>query len=691
MMKCAGPVCRLALAAGIFTCMLVAMAWNAPLSGDEEVHFRQAEKNLAFYRSLGADRTALDTPITHLKHYGQSFDNLTTLFIQWFGIGDAYRFRHAANALAAGFLIFITGTLVFELTSSRLAGLAAMLLLLVSPRFAGHALNNLKDIPFSLGYAVAVFALVRAGRQWPRVCWSTLALVTAGIAFAISIRVGGLLLVCYLWFYGSLHLYRSALAGAPQPGFRRMVWRTLSGMLLLSLAAYLLGLLFWPWGVTDPLRHPFESLALMHRYPTSVRQVFEGRLYWSEDFPWYYLGKYILITTPPAVLAGLAAFFLFFRKVIRSENLLPVLLTCVAAFFPLFYTSASGANVYGGWRQLLFIYPMLVGLAAAGLYFLYGWLRTRRCRAVLVVALLALTAHPVRHMLLNHPYHYVYFNPLAGGVRGAYGQYELDYYFTACREAYAWLWERLAREGESEQTLTVASSFLIREYYRGRPQVPLLIDYYHRGEYDWDYAVVCNTFLYPGQLKEGNWPPQNTIYEVKVDGRPIAAVIKRMNKLDLAAFRALQAGEPDRAAALYETVLSADPGDESALLNLARAQMAMGRSDEAGFMVDRLERVCPGNSWVAHLRAELRARAGDRKGAMALLRRNIAANKKFYQSYVELGRLYLETGQPEEAKRLLHTCLWHNPFYREANRLMGEILQAQGQQAAADAYFGRAR
>jgi hypothetical protein len=34
-----------------------------------------------------------------------------------------------------------------------------------------------------------------------------------------------------------------------------------------------------------------------------------------------------------------------------------------------------------------------------------------------------------------HPYEYVYYNELVGGVRGAYGQFELDYWCTSYREA----------------------------------------------------------------------------------------------------------------------------------------------------------------------------------------------------------------------------------------------------------------
>jgi hypothetical protein len=47
----------------------------------------------------------------------------------------------------------------------------------------------------------------------------------------------------------------------------------------------------------------------------------------------------------------------------------------------------------------------------------------------------------------------------------------------------------------------VAANFIIPSYYEGKPYKARLIDYYNRSVEDWDYAVVCNTFLDPWQLR----------------------------------------------------------------------------------------------------------------------------------------------------------------------------------------------
>ena len=58
--------------------ILLVTSWFAPMSGDEFVHVKQAENNINYIKTFGQDKEALNTPISRLKHYGQSFDTITT-------------------------------------------------------------------------------------------------------------------------------------------------------------------------------------------------------------------------------------------------------------------------------------------------------------------------------------------------------------------------------------------------------------------------------------------------------------------------------------------------------------------------------------------------------------------------------------------------------------------------------------
>ena len=97
------------LCAGLLLVFMLMSVKDAGISGDEDVHYKQSVSVYNYFASHGADQSALNTPATHLKYYGQSFDNITTILIRWFDIEDIYTFRHQMNTLAAWLCIVLAG------------------------------------------------------------------------------------------------------------------------------------------------------------------------------------------------------------------------------------------------------------------------------------------------------------------------------------------------------------------------------------------------------------------------------------------------------------------------------------------------------------------------------------------------------------------------------------------------------
>ena len=96
----------------------------------------------------------------------------------------------------------------------------------------------------------------------------------------------------------------------------------------------------------------------------------------------------------------------------------------------------SGGTLYDNFRQLFFVLPplfILAGLALDGLFtrFNRNWLNG------LVITLFALPG--IYACLQLHPYEYIYYNSLVGGVKGAFRHYELDYWATSYKEAAEYL------------------------------------------------------------------------------------------------------------------------------------------------------------------------------------------------------------------------------------------------------------
>jgi hypothetical protein len=81
---------------------------------------------------------------------------------------------------------------------------------------------------------------------------------------------------------------------------------------------------------------------------------------------------------------------------------------------------------------VFFILPPLFLIAGLGL----DWLLSRIRRPVFQYLIVFLAVLPGLYANVTlYPYQYVYYNQLAGGLRGAYGQFETDYWHLAYREA----------------------------------------------------------------------------------------------------------------------------------------------------------------------------------------------------------------------------------------------------------------
>jgi hypothetical protein len=129
----------------------------------------------------------------------------------------------------------------------------------------------------------------------------------------------------------------------------------------------------------------------------------------------------------------------------RSLQLLVVLL---AGFFPVVFFVFFRPTAYNGIRHFLFVVPPMAVLAALGLDLL--WTRLARFgrvyRRLFGAALTIVLVIQCWVMIQLHPDEYVYYNILTGGVKGAQGAYELDYWGNSLLEATKDLSEYIAME-----------------------------------------------------------------------------------------------------------------------------------------------------------------------------------------------------------------------------------------------------
>lgn len=644
------------LAALILAALLITSK-DAGISGDEEVHYKQSEMVYQYFATLGKDQSSLNTPVTHLKYYGQAYDNVVTILIHWFSIEDVYSFRHFMSSIAGWLAIFITGLLAVSLGGYS-AGVLTLLLFAVSPTFLGHAHNNLKDVPFALAYIAAIYFIVRLFFQQIKSPKTTIALLVLSIALAIGIRPGGLLILAYLWFFVSLEMvYR-------QWEIHKIEWRAVRKRFLLltgiSFTGYFLGLILWPYAFQNPFSNPWESYRIMTHFPTTIRQIFEGNFIWSDLLPWYYLPKSMLITVPVVVWIGVVLFICLAWKLVKRTPVLYLFLL-FALFFPPVFAIIKQSNLYGSWRHFLFIYPLLVVLAALGFNYMLSFFKSKVVYAATALIILLMAFHPFRFMVENHPYYYLYYNQIAGGLEKAYGNYETDYYYHSVRRATEWLVQYL--EKNNIQSAVIGSNFMISWHLRNhKGYKPVFFSWDKRSSADWDYAIVANSYITPFQLQNKIWPPQSTIHSIMVDGVPVCAVLKRGTKADAEGIKALKAGNPEIAIEKLHEAAKADSTNETIYYFLGQTYGKLARK-AASDSVYKLSL-----KWHPDYEASLFELGknsevnGDKKTAALHYDHLIEANPKFLKAFILRAKLYSDS-ERDKARELLKYCLKVNPRY----------------------------
>lgn len=647
--------------------VMLVSSLDAGISCDEVLHYGQSEAVWNYFATGGADKTAVNTPETHLKYYGQSYDNIVTFLAKWFSVDDIYTFRHLMSALAGWLTIFITGMSAVWLSGYR-AGIFVIILFALSPTFLGHAQNNLKDIPFALGYISGIFFSVRLLFSDGRIRYSDVIMLIISIAFCISIRAGGLLLVCYLIFFYTVSLL-SNLKASGRLDYRAEGIR-LALVILVSVAAFMLGIILWPYALESPVSNVAESFRVMARFPSTFREIFEGRVIWSDQMPWYYLPKYMAITIPSAVWAGAVILLILTRKLLSSDRSLIILLVLFTLVFPVSFVLINGSNIYSSWRQFLFVYPSLVLVSATG-FTLFTELPGRKIFKWIPFALILLLGiHPVRFMAGNNRYSYMYYNEFAGGLKGAFGNYETDYYYISQTEASEWLKEHMAEK--RRDSAVVAATFSVSWQFRELKGVSTrYIRNEERSMYEWDYAIIANRYIHPDRLKSGTWPPEDAIHVVYAGDVPVCAVLERRENTDYEAFKALESGNSSLAADLFRNVIKEGCRDEMIFYNFARALYNTGFYAEADSALGRALELNPDFEPALMFLGNIAAFRQQHDLALDYYSRLIRVNSKYFQAYVEAARILFEEDSGR-ARDLLRICLGINPRYKPALVLLAD-------------------
>jgi 4-amino-4-deoxy-L-arabinose transferase-like glycosyltransferase len=224
-------------------------------------------------------------------------------------------------------------------------------------------------------------------------------------------------------------------------------WKKIPLLTIYTLSCAAVCYAAWPYLHGAPISHLMESVSVMRQYPWSGGVLFMGSIFNPGELPWFYLLVLIGIqfTVPAILLAAIGIGAGTMRAVKDRQNVPELTALLVWLVAPIAAVVLIGSTLYGNFRQLLFVTPPLFVFAGMTLDLLLVRLRSMAA-AVGVVALVL--APGILGIVRLHPYEYVYYNGLVGGVHGAFRSYELDYWCTSYREAMEWVNEAAPPQAE---------------------------------------------------------------------------------------------------------------------------------------------------------------------------------------------------------------------------------------------------
>ena len=670
---------------GILLAAMLFISRDAGISGDEEVHNIHANDVYDYYASWGKDQDALNTPGTHLQYYGQTPDNIAVILIRWFDIKDIYGFRHLLSSIFGWITILVTALFARWLKGYK-AAIFVLLLFAISPDFMGHSQNNLKDIPFALAYIAGVYYILKLTySDFKLQSAPTIVFLILSIAFSVSIRAGGILLVFYLFFAAFLYYFLKWHSSGTVPW--KATGSTFALLFVISSAGYLAGLLLWPYALQNPVVNPWKSYWLMTNFPTTIQQIYNGKFIWSDFHDWHYLPKYMLITIPLVIFAGALFFILFFSKITDKVNRLTYGFLIFFLFFPILFVIITNSNLYGGWRHFLFVYPVLILLSAIGMNELWNRMGKKYMKAAFTFLLACLLWHPVLFMVKAHPYYYLYYNQLTGGLKGAYAKYETDYYYHTMRSGAEWLQAYLKDNNELGKTIIGTNFFSSRWYFNETAQYDFkYFRYSQRNEVDWDYAIIANSYVHPYLLKNGLFPPEGTIHTVEVDGVPVCVVVKRLSKLPVKAFKTYSDNDYLLAISQLQESLNYYQKDERIYYCLGKCLFLTGQMTEAESALKKSLEIRPTYEPALMLVAKMKEDRGDNEAAKKYYQQVIDENNKYFSAYVGLASILLSEGNNAGARETLKVCLKMAPQFRPAIIAMGDSWKNDNSEIAEKYY-----
>lgn len=399
------------------------------VSNDEWVQHHYGELIVRYYASGFTDRALF--AFDNLYLYGGLFDVAAVLLHRVVPL-ELYDLRHLMTALIGIGGIGAAALMARQIAGAR-AGFLAALGLAVSGCWYGTMFTHTKDIPLAAAMTGASYFLLRATRDLPTPRWRDMIGLGLFTGCALGIKVLGLLLPVYAGVAVLARLLQN----------RDFTFRGIGVFLASSFPRFGVALVIataimlaaWPWAALSPLncvRGLFQFADFHYHITTELA----GQYYEMASVPRWYVPIYLAIRDPlmllvPAVLTALLVMMplwngSWFTRQRRRETAFVIFMIV----FPLACQVIGHGPAFTGLRHFTFVLPPIAVVAAIGLEAILVALTRLHwglpsCAFAAMLAGFGWTAGTLYQL---HPYEYLYYNQLVGGLQGASRRYVTDYW-----------------------------------------------------------------------------------------------------------------------------------------------------------------------------------------------------------------------------------------------------------------------
>ena len=364
------------------------------------------------------------------KYYGIIYD-LPLAFIETvFNITDPKNFfylRHFFNF----FLFWMSSIFFYKILIIRFKNwslaIFGVLFYVLSPRIFAESFYNNKDlILLSLFSITFYYVLIFFKKE------NNLNSIKLGIISAVctSSRVLGILLIitCLLiYIFDLISLFKERIKS-----YNKYI------VLVFSYSIFLI--IIWPYLWENPFKNFYNTIKIFSNYLHIMQVLYNGDYYYSNNLPWHYSIVWPAITTPILYIFFFIFGFFFFIKrflyrFVKIDNSnkkyshlwvgyrekFDVFLFLIIFYFLIIKLNAT---LYDGWRQLYFIYPIIIYYAIYALQIFYYYLKGKKY--IINYLLTAYLTFLIYILYTMHPMQMVYFNFLA--KNNASINYQVDYW-----------------------------------------------------------------------------------------------------------------------------------------------------------------------------------------------------------------------------------------------------------------------